>query len=313
MIGMDPSPAVETVGLSKRYAGVTALDDVHLRVPRGAIFALLGRNGAGKSTLLQILLGLQVPDAGRACVLGRDPVRDGPLVRARVGYVPERLPVYDWMTVAEAVRFTRSFFAGWDPSLADVLLRRFNLPPQRRVGRLSRGMRAQLNLVLALAYHPELLLLDECTSGLDVVVWRDVTDRIIETATEAGRTVLFASHQVAELERLCDWVGILERGRLLVQEPLETLRARVKRLRFPFAGREASLWGRGVLAVERQGREVAVTVSDYADPVLARCAAGGGPVEVEDLRLDDILIAFVSAGGPPNEPLDAGHALERVA
>jgi ABC-2 type transport system ATP-binding protein len=305
--------AIETSGLSKRFAGVTALDDVNLRVPRGAVLALLGRNGAGKSTLLQILLGLQQPSAGRARVAGHDPVTAGPLVRARTGYVPERLPIYDWMTVAEAIRFTRSFYPNWDEALAETLLQRFDLPRRRRVGRLSRGMRAQLNLVLSLAYRPEVLLLDECTAGLDVVIRRDFTERIIETAADAGRTVLFASHQVVELERLCDWIGILEGGRLLVQEPLEALRARVRRLHLAFTGREQDLRRPGVLAVERGRREVAVTVSDYSEALLARYAAAGAAVEVEDLRLDEILVAFVGAGGRDDEPVGAGPALERVA
>jgi len=307
---MERAPAaIETAALTKCYRGVTALDCVSLRVPRGAVYGLLGRNGAGKSTLLQILLGLQERTSGSVKVLGGDLRADGPRLRARIGYVPERLPIYDWMTVSQVLRFVAPFYLTWDAALAERLLGRFDLPPAARVGRLSRGMRAQLCLVLALSYRPELLLLDECTAGLDPVVRREFAQRIIETAGEAGRTVLFASHQVAELERFCDWVGILAGGKLLVQEPLERLHARVKRLHFTFTGPETELHAPGVLADERHGRFAAVTVSDYNEALPAAYAASGRrteigmPVEVEDLGLEEIFVALAGVGGN-------GHAIE---
>ena len=224
-------PAIETQGLTKRFGRTEALRGLDMQVPAGAVYALLGRNGAGKSTLIQLLLGLLEPMSGAVQVLGRHPIRDGVEVRQRLGYIPEHLPLYEWMTVAQTLRFVAAQYSTWSPATENTLLANFRLPRDRRVRELSRGQRALLALVLAMAHGPELVLLDECTSGMDAIARAEFDRSVIDTLHESGRTVLFASHQIRELERLCDWVGIMHEGRMLLQMPAEALKTSVKMLR----------------------------------------------------------------------------------
>ncbi|MBV9848989.1 MAG: ABC transporter ATP-binding protein [Armatimonadetes bacterium] len=281
-----PGRAVETRELTKRFGRTDALRGLTMQVPAGSVYGLLGRNGAGKSTLMQLLLGLLEPSGGAVRVLGRDPVRDGVDLRQRLGYIPERLPMYEWMTIAQTLRFVAAQYRTWSLPTENALLAKFRLPRERRVRELSRGQRALLALILAMAHDPELVLLDECTSGMDVLARAEFDRSVIDALHESGRTVLFASHQIRELERLCDWVGILHEGRMLLQMPVEELKASVKMLRLG-AGVE-SLPGLTILERRRLGREWLLTVRGWTD------APGAPALEVIDLTLEEIFAALVS-------------------
>ncbi|MCA1597258.1 MAG: ABC transporter ATP-binding protein, partial [Chloroflexi bacterium] len=223
--------AIEVRGLRKKYGRSEALKGLDLQVPTGAVYAILGRNGAGKSTLIQLLLGLLEPDAGAIRVLQLDPVRCGVELRRRIGYIPERLPMYEWMTVKDTLRLVSEVYPRWDAAEETRLMEKFRIQPEKRIRELSRGSRALLALVMAMSYGPEVVLLDECTSGMDPVFRREFDRSVIETLHESGRTVLFASHQIRDLEKICDWVGIIDEGRMLLQMPVDDLRASVKMLR----------------------------------------------------------------------------------
>ena len=235
--------AIRIEGLVKRFRGVTAVDGLSLEVPQGAVFGLLGENGAGKTSTLQVLLGLLAPDGGRVGVLGLDPTRDGLAVRRRVGYVPEVPALYDWMTPSEIGWFAAGFHAEAPSGSSgyrarfDELIRGFELPPDRRIKALSKGMRAKVSLALALAGDPGLLILDEPTSGLDVMVRREFLEHMVDLAG-TGRTVLLSSHQLSEVERVASHVALMHGGRLLLAEPLDELRARTFLLALTFAGGE---------------------------------------------------------------------------
>lgn len=274
----------------KRFGKTEALADLNLRVPKGAVYALLGRNGTGKSTLIQLLLGLLEPTAGAVRVLGCDPVKGGPGLRQRIGYVPERLPLYEWMTVAQTLRFVAAQYANWSLETEKAMLGKFRLPLDRRVRDLSRGQRALLSLILALSHNPDLVLLDECTSGMDALARSEFDRSVIDALHESGRTVLFASHQIRELERLCDWVGILHGGKLLLQMPLDDLKASVKRLRLGGEIRDLP-GGLTVLEKRQLGREWLATVQNY-DP--AALPPDLPVLEVLDLTLEEIFVALVS-------------------
>ena len=169
------------------------------------------------------------------------------------------------------------------------MLGKFRLPADRRVRDLSRGQRALLSLILALAHNPELVLLDECTSGMDALARSEFDRSVVDALHESGRTILFASHQIREMERLCDWVGILHDGKLLVEMPLDDLKASVKRLRL--SGEPADLFGLVVLERRQMGREWLATVQNYDPSVLPPDA----PVlEVSDLTLEEIFVALAS-------------------
>ena len=194
--------AIVAKGLSKDFGKVRALDGFDLHVPRGSVFALLGRNGAGKSTLMQLLLGQLDATAGTAQVLGLDPWREGVALRRQVGYIPERMPMYEWMTVKELLRFCKAQHQTWNDAEEQRLVKRFELPADRTIRALSRGNRALLSLVAAMAHEPEVVLLDECTSGMDAIARTEFDRCVVEALQDSGRTVLFASHQIQELERL---------------------------------------------------------------------------------------------------------------
>lgn len=220
---------IELKKVSKRFGRNTALADVSLEVPKGVVFALLGENGAGKTTALKILLGLEDATSGEARVLGLDSRRHGLDVRRRVGYVPERPTLYEWMTVAEIGWFTAGFYDAAFLPRYEGLCAQFELPRERKIKDLSKGMRAKVALSLALAHEPDVLILDEPTSGLDTLVRREFLESMVDLAA-AGRTVLLSSHQIAEVERVADYVAILSQGKVLLVERLDTLKQQVREL-----------------------------------------------------------------------------------
>jgi ABC-2 type transport system ATP-binding protein len=292
---MDESYAITTRDLSKRYGHYQALDNLSLSVPRGSVFAFLGQNGAGKTTTIRILLDLLDRSSGEASILGLDCVKDSLEIRRSVGYVGENQRMYDWMTVDEIIWYCKGFYRGWDDAFASDLKQKLDLPGDRKVGALSRGMQAKLALLLSMAYHPELLVLDEPTSGLDVVVRRDFMEGILELFHEEGKTVFFSSHIVHEVERIADWIGVVDGGRLVWCSPMEDLKGSVRRIILTFNTQPASLSSiPGVLRTQVIGRQSAVTVRDFSETTLSAARSLlPSDIRVDDLGLEDIFVALV--------------------
>ena len=217
-------PAIALAGVSKRFGGRLAVDNLTFQVPEGSVCGFLGRNGAGKSTAIRMMMNLLDPTAGTITLLGMDSRRDHTALMARVGYVSETPVLYEWMKVKQAVRFTADFYARWNHRRVDDLLDRFAIDREQKVRHLSRGMHAQLALALALGGDPELLILDEPATGLDVLVRRDFLASIIQVIQQEGRTVLFSSHLLHEVERVADQVVILDNGRLVQSGSIEELK-----------------------------------------------------------------------------------------
>ena len=287
--------AIETHGLTKRFGRLTAVDGVDLQVPVGAVYGYLGRNGAGKTTTIQMLMALLDPTAGEVRLLGQDPFRQGPALRAEVSYVSERAQLYDWMRVRELMWFVGNLHPRWDPALAAELIRRLELPPERRLGQLSRGMQGKAALAIALASRPRLLLLDDPTSGLDAVVRRDFMGGIVDLVQESGATVFFSSHQIDDVERVADWVGILHEGRLIVQAPLDDLKASVQRVIATFEeSPPEALSFPGLLQQTTDGRQLELIWSGFGEREAAALRAlGATSLETHGCTLEDIFIAYV--------------------
>jgi ABC-2 type transport system ATP-binding protein len=230
--------AIDTADLSKRYDGAEALHGLSLQVPTGSIFGFLGRNGAGKTTTIKLLLGMTRPTSGSARVFGlrADAPDDSVEIRRRTGFVSEDKDLYDYMTVEEMVRFTKPLYPRWRDDLERRYLTRFELPPDRKVKALSRGMRTKLALLLALCRGAELLILDEPTSGLDPAVTEEVLQALVAHVSSEEMTVFFSSHQIAEIDQIADRVAIIHRGRLVVGGALDDLRERFRRIQFVFDG-----------------------------------------------------------------------------
>jgi ABC-2 type transport system ATP-binding protein len=217
-------PAIRIEGLTRRFGRRLAVDHLSFEVPAGSVCGFLGRNGAGKSTAIRMMMNLLDPTAGRAMLLGLDSRRDHQALMQRVGYVGDAPTPYDWMKVRELIWFTAGFYPRWNHARIDGLLDRFGLEREQKVRHLSRGMQAQLMLLLALGGDPELLILDEPATGLDVVVRRDFLESIIQLMQNDGRTVLFSTHLLHEVERVADQIVIIEDGRLLKQGSVDDIK-----------------------------------------------------------------------------------------
>ena len=214
-------PAIAVEGLSKRFGRRLAVENLTFQVPEGSVCGFLGRNGAGKSTAIRMMMNLLDPSAGKVTLLGQDSRRDHTALMRRVGYVSESPVLYEWMKVKQLVRFTAEFYPHWNRRRVDDLLDRFAIDREQKIRHLSRGTLAQLALALALGGDPELLILDEPATGLDVLVRRDFLESIIQLIQQEGRTVLFSSHLLHEVERVADQVVILDRGRLVQAGSIE--------------------------------------------------------------------------------------------
>lgn len=225
------SDAIKTQGMWYRAGPDFELHDVSMSVPTGSVYGFLGPNGAGKTTTIRLLLGLHRADRGNISLLDRDVPKEMPDILQRTAYVPETPHLYPSLTVAEAVRYHGAFYKAWDESWTDELFDRFSLPPNQRISKLSKGESGKLLMLLALAQRPELLVLDEPTEGLDPIVRRDILGTLLDYVSEQGATVLISSHLVHELERICDWVGLMDQGRLIVEMPMQQFKNGIKRLR----------------------------------------------------------------------------------
>jgi ABC-2 type transport system ATP-binding protein len=291
------APAVATHEISKRYVRETALDRVSLRVPEGAIYVLVGANGAGKSTALKVLMNLERADEGTAEILGLDTVRRGPEARAQVGYVSERVDHgYRWMTCGRLLEHVARYYPTWDRSYADRLTLAFDLRPHRKVGTLSKGESRRLQLVLALAHRPPVLLLDEPTDGLDPVVRARMLSLLAEHLADAPTTVVISTHQVHDFESLADHVGALRDGRLVAQMSRDELQRSVGRYRVELPmGWQATRQLQVAGVRSNGGREAQWTLVGDQRELIDRFTEAGALVrDVEPLALAEAALAFLA-------------------
>jgi ABC-2 type transport system ATP-binding protein len=282
--------------LSRSFGATKALNDVSLSVPRGAVFGLVGENGAGKSTLIKHLLGLWRVEIGTVRLFGLDPVSEPVAVLGRVGYLSEEPDLPGWLRVGELLRYTQAFYPRWDSAYAEQLSDQFGLDPEARVKTLSKGQRARLGLIAAEAHRPDLLILDEPSSGLDPIVRRDILEAIIRTVTDEGRTVLFSSHLLDEVERVSDHLAMLHRGSLRFCAPLEDIKARHRRISLRFERPPAEPPSvSGAIRVDGAGREWTV-ICDAARIHSAAMAQHLGATVVDDsaASLDEIFVAHAT-------------------
>lgn len=301
--------AIVAQALSYRYGRTLALDALDLTVPEGSMYALLGPNGSGKTTLMQILAGMRRAAHGQAHVLGRDVRHLSVADRQRIAYVAEgqRLPA--WMRLDEWEAYLAPLYPTWDHALAKSLRDRFGLDPKRKLGALSRGTAMKAALLGALAPRPQLLFMDEPFTGMDVMVKDELVRGLLDSAGQEGWTVLLCSHDIAEVELVVDWMGLLRDGRMTMSESMESLQARFKRVEIVDAGVSFERLPRGAMHVERSGARTRFLVSDADETLEARLRAqlsSDARVEVFDVSLRDVFVAMSTAPRPGME--SAGFA-----
>jgi ABC-2 type transport system ATP-binding protein len=282
--------------LSRSFGARKALSDVTLGVSRGAVFGLVGENGAGKSTLIKHILGLWRAEAGAVRVFGLDPVAEPVAVLRRIGYLSEEPDLPGWMRVGELLRYTQAFHTHWDTAYAEQLRDQFGLDPDARIRTLSKGQRARLGLIAAEAHRPDLLILDEPSSGLDPIVRRDILEAIIRTVTDEGRTVFFSSHLLDEVERVSDYLAMLHRGTLRFCAPLDEIKTRHRRISLQFERPPAEPPNvSGAIRVDGAGREWTI-ICDATRVHSAAMAQHLGATLVDDsaASLDEIFVAHAT-------------------
>jgi ABC-2 type transport system ATP-binding protein len=292
---------IVTRKLTKFYGTRRVVNMLDLVVPRGSVYGFLGRNGAGKSTTIKMLLGLVHPDFGSAELLGEDIRELKPETRARIAYLAENHPVYRWMSVGEAVRFFSAFYPNWNRLLVEQILDHFELPSKKKLRHLSNGQRAQVALAIAMGPDPELLILDDPTLGLDTVVRRDFLESMIQIIQRQGRTILFSSHILGDVERVADRIGVLVDGVLRVDCPTELFKESVKKLVLEFDRTPPPFpSGPGVVGSRQVGNKLEVVVVGLT-PEHEQQAEALAPrrCEVLDLNLEDAFIEYTRGNWRP--------------
>ena len=285
---------IVTHQLTKYYGPHCVVRGLNLKVAQGTVYGLLGRNGAGKSTTIKMLLGMAHSSYGYSELFGEDSEALRPETRGRIAYLAEGHPLYRWMTIRQAVSFTRAFYDRWNQPLLEQILDHFELAPKRRIRKLSRGQQAQVALALAVAADPELLILDDPTLGLDTVVRRDFLESLIQIIQRRGRTILFSSHILGDVERVADRIGILCDGVLRVDCPTDHFKDSLRRVLLEFDGDPPNLPDCPGLVSHRQvGRKLELVVVGFGnghqelfDSLHPRA------VEVIDFNLEDAFIEY---------------------
>ncbi|MDX2153654.1 MAG: ABC transporter ATP-binding protein [Bryobacteraceae bacterium] len=290
---MSADTVIEIRGLSKRYKHAVALDGLSLTVPRGSVYAFLGRNGAGKTTTLKILLGLTRATGGEARVLGLpcDNERASLEIRRRAASVNEKKTLYTCMTVEHIIRFTRPFFPAWNRDLESRYLKAFEIPLQQKVGALSKGTLSRLNLLLAMCRGAELLLLDEPTEGLDPAATEVVLQELMSLAAGAGATIFFSSHQLHEVEQIADRVCLIHAGRALLEESLDDIKLRYRRVSMVFEDAPPVEAFAPFGPLQKDGRTASVVTNGRAAHVveLAR-SLGAASIDVQPVTLKELFL-----------------------
>jgi ABC-2 type transport system ATP-binding protein len=254
---------IEINDLTCCYSGIEAVRNLSLQVPEGSIYAFLGTNGAGKTTTIKTLLNLLEPSKGTASVLDTPIIRLRPKELAQIGYLSQDQKLPEALTVQELIDYSKSIYPTWDDVFCNRLLETLSLPLKRKLAYFSRGMKIKTALLISLAYHPRLLILDEPFSGLDALVRDELIQSLLEVFEQETWTMFISSHDIDEIERLADWVGILDQGRLCVSEPLESLRSRFRRIDIILPERELST---NHLAKDMLLPEIAGSSAKWIDP-----------------------------------------------
>jgi ABC-2 type transport system ATP-binding protein len=280
------SCVVETEGLVKYYEGRAVLRDITFKIPAGCIYGLLGRNGAGKTTLIRILLGLESPTRGKSFLFGQDSQRLPQETRLRIGYTAEGHHLIGSYAAGRLAQMCRGLARRWNQTLFEEMIRLFNLPMNRKIKDFSAGMRAQFNLILAMATEPELLILDDPTLGLDTVVRRQFLEMAIDVIQREGRTILFSSHILGDVERIADRIGILVNGRLVADCTLEGLKNRIRKFRVIFSEPVPDhLYLSELLHQKKEGRELVFTAVNW-NPIKMKMIEALQPQEIVEIPMN---------------------------
>lgn len=307
--------AIQTQKLTKHYGRQCVVNHLNLRIPTGCVYGLLGRNGAGKSTSIKMLMGLVHPEYGSAKLLGEAVRELRPETRGRIAYLAEGHPLYPWMTVKQCVDFCAPFYPKWNQRMVEQVLDHFALASRQKVKHLSRGQRGQLALTLAVAPDPDLLILDDPTLGLDPTVRRDFLDSIVQIIQRPGRTILFSSHILPDIERVADRIGVMLDGVLRVDCPTEVFKQSVVKIVCEFEQSVPSVPTMYGLLQHRQiGKKIELSFVHFGSEQRSQ-VEGLRPKKIEDisLSLEDAFIEYTRESRRPLNLFSGEELPEEVA
>jgi ABC-2 type transport system ATP-binding protein len=291
---------IQAHGLTRFFGSKCAVDSLSFRVPRGSVFAFIGRNGAGKTTTIRMILGLLEPTRGSSTILGYDSTVLPPEARARIGYMAEGHPVYGWMRVGQCEGFQRGFYTHWNHDTFAAVIDYFAIDPRTKTGHLSHGQRAGLHLAMTLAIEPEVLMLDDPATGLDPAARRSLLEAMIYFTRSRERTIFFSSHLLDDVERVADQVAVLDYSVLRACCGVETFRDRVRRLSVRFPGEPPCDLPAipGLLQVTRAENELTLIVANPNGQLERNLQSlGAEAVDEQPISLEDALIAYVGRHG----------------
>jgi ABC-2 type transport system ATP-binding protein len=294
--------AIEIRDLVVKYGSKRAVDGLTFTVPTGTIFGFLGPNGSGKTTTIKALLGFRRPDQGSARVFGYDVASQSLQVRARVGFVSETNSLYDFLTIPQLCSFCRSVSLEWNQQVVDRYIGLFGLPPREKVGHLSKGMKSQLALSLALGSNPDLLILDEPTEGLDPLARHEFLNTLVREVAAEGKTIFFSSHILSEVEAVADWVAIIRTGKLVLCDELDHLKQTRKVVKLSYAdlppASEIEMLRSlpEVMSLAQEGRSVRLVAHGNVDTLMQIIQARPyalRDIETVDLNLEDLFLEYM--------------------
>lgn len=290
---------VEVNNLSRRFGTTKALDEVDFQAARGKVYGLVGANGAGKTTLIKHLLGLLRAQEGTVSIFGMNPVLNPEELFKRIGYLSEERDIPDWMTIDELMAYTQAYHPSWDQAYAKDLLSTFGLDSSKKIKDLSRGMKAQAALIASVSHRPDLLILDEPSSGLDAVVRKDILNAIVRTISDEGKTVIFSSHLLEEVERMSDHVTMIDGGKVALDGPLESLTSSHHYCKMSFAeSLNSKPLIKDTLSNFGSGRSWSSIHNGSSEEYMAAVTQLGGEiVEARNATLEEIFVARVSRVG----------------
>jgi ABC-type multidrug transport system ATPase subunit len=287
--------AIEAQHLTRIFGSLRAVDSANLDVAQGTVFGLLGPNGAGKSTLLKLLVGHLWPTSGTGSVLGQPLAKRDASLWLRMGYVAQARYLPGWMTAAECLRFARAFRPHWDNAKVAHLISRLELPLNAKVRDLSRGHYVRLQIVLAMAHNPDLILFDEPTSGLDPVARRELLGLLIEEIGQRTCTVLFSSHLVEDIERMADTVAIMDAGKILASGPVDAVKSSRRRIEFSHKIGDSELSAvPGLIAVKRELRGTIAVTSEPENAIRFLQSQGAADATIVSSSLEQTFFDYVN-------------------
>jgi ABC-2 type transport system ATP-binding protein len=295
--GPEMNNIIETRNLTKRFDKNTAVQSLNLTVSAGSIFAFLGPNGAGKTTTIKTLMNIIKPTQGSATVLGADSQKLGPEQFAQIGYVSENQEMPEWMTVNQFLNYCRKMYSTWDDRFCHDLVEQFNLPLKQKLKSVSRGMKMKAALVSSLAYRPQLLILDEPFSGLDPLVRDEFVSGVLNITEDENWTIFISSHDIDEVERLADWVGIIDKGLLKIVEQAESLQNRFRRVELALKEPvDIKSFPESWYLPQQQGRTIHFIDSQYevqkSEDKIRNIFPNCSNIEVSGMSLREIFVAF---------------------